>query len=67
MKAAALRVIQQLQDRGFAALFAGGCVRDMLMGRDPHDYDISTSAKPQDVSSLFRKTAQIGAKSPPPA
>lgn len=62
MKAAALRVVQQLQGRGFVALFAGGCVRDMLMGRDPHDYDVATSARPVDVTGLFRRTAQVGAK-----
>lgn len=62
MKAAALRVVQQLQGRGFVALFAGGCVRDMLMGRDPHDYDVATSARPADVTGLFRRTAQVGAK-----
>lgn len=62
MRAAALRVVQQLQSRGFVALFAGGCVRDMLMGRDPHDYDVATSAKPQDVIGLFRRTAHVGAK-----
>ena len=62
MKAAALRVVEQLQGSGFVALFAGGCVRDMLMGRDPHDYDVATSAKPEDVSGLFRRTTQVGAK-----
>jgi len=62
MKAAALGVVQQLQDRGFVALFAGGCVRDMLMGRDPHDFDVATSATPEDVTGLFRRTARVGAK-----
>jgi len=41
-------------------MFAGGCVRDMLMGKRPHDYDVATSARPDDVIALFRRTQKVG-------
>lgn len=62
MKEAALKVVKILQSEGYVALFAGGCVRDMLMGNEPHDYDVATSAKPDDVIRLFRRTQQVGAQ-----
>ena len=62
MKAAATRVVQRLQTSGFTAFFAGGSVRDMLMGREPHDYDVATSARPDQVKALFRRTRMVGAK-----
>ncbi len=62
MKAAATRVVERLQSQGFATLFAGGCVRDMLMDREPKDYDVATSAKPEEVVGLFRRTQQVGAQ-----
>jgi poly(A) polymerase len=46
---------------GFAAYFAGGCVRDELLGREPSDYDIATDATPDQIEKLFRRTAQVGA------
>ena len=58
---AALSVAQQLRDAGFTALFAGGCVRDRLLGNDPKDYDIATSALPPDVLRLFPKSNEVGA------
>lgn len=54
-------VVQQLQDAGFVALYAGGCVRDRLMGVEPHDYDIATDAHPAQVQKLFRRTVAVGA------
>ena len=57
-----LRIIKQLNHAGFQALLAGGCVRDMLLARQPKDYDIATSATPQDVMNLFHRTIAIGAK-----
>lgn len=57
----ARRVIQRLQDAGFGALYAGGCVRDMLRGAVPHDYDIATDARPDQVQALFRRTVAVGA------
>ncbi|EDY20183.1 tRNA adenylyltransferase [Chthoniobacter flavus Ellin428] len=57
----ARRVVQQLQDAGFIAYYAGGCVRDQLMGVEPHDYDIATNAHPEQVQNLFRRTIAVGA------
>jgi len=57
-----LRITKQLNKAGFQALLAGGCVRDMLLGRQPKDYDIATNATPQDVMNLFRRTISVGAK-----
>jgi len=62
MRAAAESVVRQLTDAGHVALFAGGCVRDMLMGKRPSDYDVATSAPPKTVTRLFRRTQQVGAK-----
>ncbi|HOW87730.1 MAG TPA: CCA tRNA nucleotidyltransferase [Candidatus Omnitrophota bacterium] len=49
-----------LKEKGFLAYFAGGCVRDHLMGRKPDDFDIATTAKPEEVEKLFRKTIPVG-------
>ncbi len=62
MRQAAVAVVRRLRAAGFDALFAGGCVRDMLMGKRPHDYDVATSAKPKEVLDLFRRTQKVGAK-----
>lgn len=51
-----------LRDHGYTALFAGGCVRDELLGRSPKDYDVATDATPADVVKLFRRTEAVGAK-----
>ena len=59
----ATQITQQLQSAGHTALFAGGCVRDDLLGRAPKDFDVATSALPEQVRELFghRKTLAIGA------
>ena len=59
---AAIKIIRQLRKQGFEALLAGGCVRDMLLGRAAKDYDIATSAKPKEIIGLFRRTIKVGAK-----
>jgi len=59
-KNAALKVVKTLQDEGFIAFFAGGCVRDHLLGRTPKDYDVATDAFPEEVEALFPKTIPIG-------
>ncbi|MBI5762559.1 MAG: CCA tRNA nucleotidyltransferase [Planctomycetes bacterium] len=59
---AALKIVQQLRKAGHEALFAGGCVRDMLMDHEPSDFDVATSARPEQVSSLFKRTQKVGAK-----
>jgi poly(A) polymerase len=61
-KQAAIEIIRQLQQHGFQALLAGGCVRDMLLGRPAKDYDVATDALPVDVIRLFRRTLKVGAK-----
>lgn len=59
----ALDIVRQLRDAGFEALWAGGCVRDSLLGREPKDYDVATNARPEEVQKLFgkRRTLAIGA------
>lgn len=57
----AREVVERLQKGGFLAYYAGGCVRDMLRGAEPVDYDIATSARPEQVQSLFPRTIAVGA------
>jgi len=57
---AACSVIRVLREAGHQALLAGGCVRDMLIGREPVDYDVATSARPDDVIALFDRTIPLG-------
>jgi poly(A) polymerase len=59
-KEAALKVVETLQSEGFLAFFAGGCVRDKLLGREPKDYDVATDAFPEEVEALFPRTIPIG-------
>jgi poly(A) polymerase len=61
-KEAAIKIIKRLQQNGFQSLLAGGCVRDMLLGRRAKDYDVATNARPEDVIRLFRRTLKVGAK-----
>jgi poly(A) polymerase len=57
----ALRVVQALHKSGHKAYFAGGCVRDLLLGIPPKDFDVATSATPDQVLALFPKTKAVGA------
>jgi len=59
---AAVKIVRALRNEGFEALFAGGCVRDMLLGRRANDYDVATNAVPRQVMQLFRRTLKVGAK-----
>ena len=61
-KDAAIGIIRKLREKGYQALLAGGCVRDMLLDREPKDYDIATDAHPEAVVKLFRRTLEIGAQ-----
>lgn len=61
LHSAAIATARRLQQAGHAAYFAGGCVRDELLGLDPHDYDIATSATPAEVQKIFPKTLAVGA------
>ncbi|MCI0464787.1 MAG: CCA tRNA nucleotidyltransferase [Gemmataceae bacterium] len=56
----AINVVQRLQQAGHQALWAGGCVRDELLGRVPNDYDIATDARPEQVVTLFRRAITVG-------
>ena len=47
-------IIEQLNMSGFEAFAVGGCVRDALLGREPNDWDITTSATPYEVKEIFR-------------
>ena len=59
----AVEVVRTLRTAGFESLWAGGCVRDQLLGLSPKDYDVATSARPEEVRNLFgkRRTLAIGA------
>jgi len=59
---AALEIIAALRAAGHEAYLAGGCVRDMLLGREPKDYDVATSATPDVVLNLFPRTFAVGAR-----
>src|ERR1035437_7098052 len=50
------RVTETLEKAGFEAFLVGGCVRDLIMGREPKDWDITTNAKPEEIIPLFEKT-----------
>ncbi|MCH8046385.1 MAG: CCA tRNA nucleotidyltransferase [Planctomycetes bacterium] len=54
------QVVRRLRAAGFAALWAGGCVRDELLGRVPKDYDVATEARPDEVTELFGRRRTIG-------
>jgi poly(A) polymerase len=57
----ATAVVRTLQEAGFRALWAGGCVRDELLGLTPADYDVATDARPEQVMALFRRSIAVGA------
>jgi poly(A) polymerase len=54
------KVVRRLVRHGFEAYLVGGCVRDLLLGRSPKDFDVATSARPDDVRQLFRNSRIIG-------
>jgi poly(A) polymerase len=58
---AALAIARRLRDAGHQAFFAGGCVRDLLLGLAPKDFDVATSATPDQIVALFPKTFTVGA------
>jgi len=58
---AAVRIVAELRAAGYEAYLAGGCVRDLLLGRAPKDYDVATSATPDVVLNLFPRTFAVGA------
>ncbi len=58
---AAIKVIEVLRDHAHIAYLAGGCVRDLLLGEEPKDFDVATDANPAEIQGYFRKTASVGA------
>lgn len=60
MNQLAKKIVKILRNAGHEAYFAGGCVRDLLLGIDPKDYDIATSAHPDAIVALFRRTRPVG-------
>ena len=62
MERSAIQIVRSLQAKGYQAVFAGGCVRDRLMGRAPTDYDVATNATPEEVCRLFPKARLVGAQ-----
>ena len=61
-KSAAISIVEKLRASGHSAYLAGGCVRDLLLGLAPQDYDVATSAHPDQVMSLFPETIPVGAQ-----
>ena len=61
-RGAALSVLERIRAAGHSAYFVGGCVRDLLLGIAPQDYDVATSARPDHVMSLFPETLAVGAQ-----
>jgi poly(A) polymerase len=62
MKEFSISIVKSLRQRGFQAYLAGGCVRDLLLHRDPADYDVATSATPEQVMNIFPETYAVGAQ-----
>jgi len=58
----ATQIVRCLHDAGFAAFWVGGCVRDFLLGREPGDFDIATSALPDQIEKIFKRTIAVGRK-----
>lgn len=60
LKDFATSIVQILRQRGFQAYLVGGCVRDLLLGREPKDYDVTTDATPEQVMNIFPETYAVG-------
>src|SRR5215468_10658371 len=58
----ATEVVRTLRERGYQAYLCGGCVRDLLLGRQPADYDVTTDATPEQVMQIFPQTYGVGAQ-----
>src|SRR3954464_15196493 len=61
-RSAAVQIIRTLRDRGHQGFLVGGCVRDLLLGREPADYDVATDATPREVMRIFPETYAVGAQ-----
>jgi poly(A) polymerase len=56
----ALDVVERLTDAGYQAFLVGGCVRDLLLGAEPKDFDVATNATPEEVKQVFRRSRLVG-------
>ena len=56
----AVEIVSKLREHGHLAYFAGGCVRDLLLSREPADYDVATDATPRQVMQIFPQTLAVG-------
>ena len=56
----ALKVLNRLKDAGYASLLVGGCVRDLMLGREPKDFDVVTDASPEEIKKVFHSARLIG-------
>ncbi len=61
MEIAARKVVARLREHGHVAYFAGGCVRDLIRGETPKDFDVATNARPEEVQKIFSRTYAVGA------
>src|SRR5438067_1114920 len=62
LKDSAISIVRNLQEAGYQAYFVGGCVRDMILDREPADHDVATDATPDQVMRIFPETYAVGAK-----
>jgi poly(A) polymerase len=62
LKDFAISIVRRLRERNHEAYLVGGCVRDLLLGREPADYDVTTEAKPEEVMKIFPQTYAVGAQ-----
>src|ERR1700745_2832886 len=62
LKDSATSIVQTLRREGFQAYLVGGCVRDLLLKREPADYDVATDATPEQVMQIFPQTYAVGAQ-----
>src|SRR6202049_753429 len=62
LKDFAISTVRTLRERGHKAYLVGGCVRDLLLGREPADYDVATDATPEEVMRIFPETYAVGAQ-----
>ncbi len=60
LRNAAVTVVRTLRDAGYESYFAGGCVRDRLLGLMPLEYDVATAARPQHITTLFKRVHHVG-------
>src|SRR5436305_11881571 len=58
----ATSIVKTLRQHRFEAFLVGGCVRDLLLGREPKDYDVATNATPRQVMTIFPETYAVGAQ-----